>query len=116
MDDVVLADAVDHGGVAGLRFEARERGGERLLDVVLFLVDGDGVIAVVTLVKSTHLQTSQSSQICSEANFLLLTNSSILFVYSNPAPYTYTRSGIRARTFKTLQISQPHSQKRLYHD
>ena len=27
------------------------------------------LIAVVTLVKSTHLQTSQSSQICSEANF-----------------------------------------------
>ena len=56
VDDVELANAVDHRRVAGLGFEAREGEGERLFDPDFLLDDCDGVVTVVTLVQPTYLQ------------------------------------------------------------
>ena len=55
VDNVVLADAVDHGRVALLRLEIGELESERLLDPDLLLDHGHRVVAILALVQSANL-------------------------------------------------------------
>ena len=55
MDDVELADAVDHGRVPLFRLEIGELEGERLLDPNLLLDHGNRVVAILALVQSANL-------------------------------------------------------------
>ena len=55
MNDVILADAVDHGSVLRVRLQVRELEGERLLDPDLLLKNGNGVIMVIAFVQTTNL-------------------------------------------------------------
>ena len=55
MNDVVLADAVDHGSVLRVRLQVRELEGERLLNPDLLFKNGNRVIMVIAFVQTTNL-------------------------------------------------------------
>ena len=63
MNDVVLADAVDHGSVLRVRLQVRELEGERLLNPDLLFKNGNRVIMVIAFVQTTHLKNDQGGNV-----------------------------------------------------